>query len=328
MTARAQVVPNRSISGSVRDSAGRAIAGAEVSVADLKRRMLTGANGSFRFDSIVPGRYAIRARKIGFNPQTVQISVVDSSVTRADFGLVPSVQALPPIVSVVNRKGLWGHVDELGQGPLPGARVEVLGSGRSAQTDANGDFYVALPHGGRYMVSISKDSFSTRFVGVRIPDDSGRSIASQLERAGPLAKSQAWDILDLRQRQAWVPTKDRVLYTREDLEELRIEWIYDAVDRLGPQFGAREHYNRDCSVVIDGGPKTANISTLTIDDIETVEVYRGWGAVLSPVSAAVQPKSKKSKFKKAPPPVFSMKWKDAAMENYTRVCPAIFVWLR
>ena len=329
-TVRAQVVSNGSISGSVRDSAGRPVAGAEVSVPDLKRRMLTADNGSFRFDSIAPGQYSIRARKIAFNPQVVRLFVVDSSGAQADFRLVPSVQALPPIVSAVNRKGLWGHVDELGRGPLGGADVQVIGTGRAARTDANGDFYIALPHGGRYMVTIGKDSFTTRVVGVRIPDDSGRSLTSQLERAGPLARSQAWDLVDLRQRQAWVGQGDRVLYTREDLEASRIEWIYDAVNMAGPRLQARQSYNRDCSVVINGGPKTANLSTLTIDDVETVEVFRSYSSLLSPQITAAKPKSRQSKWKKSPPPAFASNWRFAAMENYyaERFCPAVFVWLR
>jgi hypothetical protein len=59
------------------------------------------------------------------------------------------------------------------------------------------------------------------------------------------------------------------------------ESVYDAVNMACGTlcFGTRScNEDRDCSVVVNGGPRTAKVSTLTVDEIETVEVhYRGGG---------------------------------------------------
>lgn len=329
-TLRAQVQPERRLFvGIVRDTAGSPLPGVEVSIPGLHRRAFTGSDGAFRFDTVPAGVHEVRARKIGFTAQ-VQRFLVDSGSPRPEFHLVPTVQALPAMVTAANRRGLSGHVDERGKGPLPGAVVHVLGTPREATTDANGDFQLTLQRGGSYMVSFTKDSFSIRLVSVRIPDDSGRNIVTQMDRATKaLAKDQAWILPDLRERQDWILPQDRVLYSHEDLERLKIEWIYDAVDMAGPKLRAREHYNHDCSVVVDGGPKTANLSTLTIDDVESVEIYRGFSPVPPSVRAAA-PRGKTSKWKKSQPPMFSGPWLPAAKDNFyaERYCPAVYVWMR
>jgi hypothetical protein len=316
------------LTGTVLDTTGRPLAQVEVSIPELRRRTFTGGDGAFRFDTVPVGTHELRARKIGFALQFVRMSF-DSANSRVEFRLVPVAQSLPPMVTSAGRRGLSGHVDERGKGSLPGAIVRVLGTGREATTDGNGDFHVTLQHGGSFMVSISKDSFDVRLVSVRIPDDSGRNIVSQLDRSAKVVKGQSWIVSDIAERQAWVLPKDRILYTHEDLERLGIEWIYDAVDMTGPKLGARQHFDRDCAVVVDGGPKTATLSALTIEDVESVEVYRTFARV-PPSVAAAAPKSKISKWKKSPPPNFIGPWANAAKDNYyaERYCPAVYVWLR
>jgi len=328
VSAGAQEPQRRVLTGTVVDTAGRPIAEAEVSIPELRRRTLTGMDGTFRFDTVPVGTREVRARKIGFAIQWIR-TPFDSANSRVAFRLVPITQALPAMVTSANRRGLSGHVDERGKGSLPGAIVRVLGTGREAVTDGNGDFQLTLQHGGSFMVSISKDSFDVRLVSVHIPDDSGRNIVSQLDRSTKVVKGQSWIVPDIAERQAWILPRDGQLYTHEELERLKIEWIYDAVDMVGPRLGARQHFDRECAVVLDGGPKTAHLSTLTIDDVESVEVYRTFAAVPPSVTAAA-PRSKTSKWKKSPPAAFMGLWADAAKENYyaERYCPAVYVWLR
>ena len=60
---------------------------------------------------------------------------------------------------------------------------------------------------------------------------------------------------------------------------MKIDWVYDAVNLA---FGALCYgssrscrSDRDCSVVVNGGPGTTSLAALTVDEIETVEVYGG-----------------------------------------------------
>ena len=58
-----------SISGTVKDAAGAAIDGAEVSLVHAQsvlRTTLTGSGGKFTFDNVAPGSYGVIVRKAGF----------------------------------------------------------------------------------------------------------------------------------------------------------------------------------------------------------------------------------------------------------------------
>src|SRR5260370_7700948 len=85
------------ISGSVTDSSGAAIVGAQVTLTNLgtseKRAQSTGADGLYAFPDLFPGRYKIDAEKAGFK-----------HVTRAE--VVVEVQQTP-------RTDLLSHVGEL-----------------------------------------------------------------------------------------------------------------------------------------------------------------------------------------------------------------------
>src|ERR1044071_7246784 len=53
-----------------------------------------------------------------------------------------------------------------------------------------------------------------------------------------------------------------------------IEWVYEAVRKgfaevhQGPAW-----IDTDCSVIVNGGPEIQDLAPLTVDDIESVEIY-------------------------------------------------------
>jgi protocatechuate 3,4-dioxygenase beta subunit len=58
-----------SVSGTVKDAAGAAVSGAEVSLVHAQavlRTTITGADGKFTFDNVAPGTYAINVAHSGF----------------------------------------------------------------------------------------------------------------------------------------------------------------------------------------------------------------------------------------------------------------------
>ena len=313
----------RLLVGIVVDTAGNPISGAEVIVPGLVRRIFTRMDGTFRLDSIRNGEHTMRARKLGYAPQVRKVKV-DSAGGVIGFALIPIVTALPSMVTSATRRGLSGYVGDLEMNAVEGAIVRVLGVGLSTRTDVAGNFF--LPAGtGRFMVSITKDSFLTKLVSVSIPDDSGRHVNAWL-MPGKIPKDEYWNVDDLRERQAWVRPKDRVLYTREDLARMKIEWVYDAVAREAPRFQFSEQFSRDCMVVADGGPEIVNLASLTVDDVESVEIYRTYPGALQTVAAAA-PQAKSSTVKGGNFVWFNNS-RRAVIENGARICPAVYVWLR
>jgi hypothetical protein len=313
------------VAGIVVDTLGNPIGGAEVTIPDLARRLHTRPNGTFRFDSIPRGKYDMRARKIGFAAAMKRVQV-DSSGGVGEFQLAPVTQALPPMISASSRIGVEGHVSDMNDHDVPGALVRVLGTGLDAITDSSGNFFVPA-EGGRYILSIAKDSFLTRLVGVTIPRDSGRRVDAWIARGQLASFEKMWVVENLRERQAWTKEQDRFLFTREDLARLGIEWIYDAIALTEEKFQPPSPYSRDCRVVINGGPETVNLPTLTIEDVESVEVYRDYSSSLvRPTVAAVTPR--KSVFNKGRGAAQVNDARRAIIQNGARNCPGVYVWLR
>ena len=314
----------RKIVGIVVDTSGVPIADAEITIPGLPRRLYSRGDGTFRFDSVPKGKYSMRARKLGYAPQVREFNI-DSLGGVATFALLPITRELPPMLTTAGQRGISGHVEDMNYASIPSATVKVLGQGLTTKTDQGGDFFLPAEPG-RYMLSIARDSFTTKLVGVTVPKDSGRHINAWLMGSlGPVPKEQAWNIPDLGERQAWVPLKDRVLFTREDLARLKIEWISDAVATTAPRFRQTEAYSRDCMVVVNGGPDIIDLSTLTIEDVETVEVYAGYGG--QPSIGAINAKGELNK-KIMNPFIWLSNSRFAQIENRTRRCPGTYVWLR
>jgi hypothetical protein len=59
----------RKVAGVVRDTAAVALDSVEVSITSLQRRVFSKADGTFLFTDVGPGKYEVRARKLGYGPQ-------------------------------------------------------------------------------------------------------------------------------------------------------------------------------------------------------------------------------------------------------------------
>jgi hypothetical protein len=333
VTAKPDKVPSALV-GFVVDTAGNGIEGAEVTVPELKRRTFTRYDGSFRIDSVRKGVFQMRARKIGYAAQVREFEV-DSLGGYAQFSLMPIVTGLAPMVSTATRRGLSGNVADMALHGIPDAVVKVLGAGMYAKTDVRGDFFLPVETG-RYMVAIEKDSFATKLVSVVIPPDSGRNINAWLMPGGKVEKEHFWNVVDLGQRQAWTKPQGKVLFTREDLVRMKIEWVSDAINTTETKFNDVNRFDRDCFAVVNGGPEMANMAAITIDDVESVEVYpigTGNSSLMTVEASKSQLKMVRPGFENSPRPKGGdFVWLDnaraARMANAARHCPLIYVWLR
>jgi len=170
MNAQAQ---SAALTGSVfKDSARRAIAGAEVTIPSLDLSTHTSDAGTFRLMNITPGTYLVVARHIGYEPVSVQLTFADSQLVRASFLLVPHVVLLDTVVATgkrafgvmrgfeerrvmrgghfvtrdeLEKRGSWRMSDVMAQ--MPGAQILRTGSGRAYLSSSRGA--VSLGRGGR-----------------------------------------------------------------------------------------------------------------------------------------------------------------------------------
>ncbi|HEV8148812.1 MAG TPA: carboxypeptidase regulatory-like domain-containing protein, partial [Gemmatimonadales bacterium] len=91
------------IQGQVRDSAGRAVAQAELVAAHddgvTRRQAVTDSQGAFRFGFLPPGRYRLAVRRIGYRPLSVsEVSVLAGRVEKLTLVLTATALALDSIV--------------------------------------------------------------------------------------------------------------------------------------------------------------------------------------------------------------------------------------
>lgn len=313
--------------GIVRDTAGNPLADAEVIIPGFARKLYSNADGTFRFEGIPGGKHRMRARKIGFAPQIREFSLGDDGGV-AEFELVPMARALPAMVSAAARLGISGVVGDTAYQAVPTAVVRLLANGLQVETDSLGAFYLpAKP--GRYLVSVTKPGFASKIVGVTVPDDSGRRLSVWLQpRSGPIPIREAHNVDDLQTRLAWTKPTDMLYYTHEDLVKRGMEWVYEAVQSAWSRSHPppREPYSRDCMVVVNGGPSITNLSYLTVDEVESVEIHVNGGSTRGRVGTTML--GRRGQKTTASPQAHS-NLDRYSIENGTRVCPpAVYVWLR
>lgn len=142
---RATVIAAGSVTGRVTDAqSGTGIAGARVLVEETRIGATTDESGRYRLTNVPAGEHRLTARRIGYVPGTVTVSVADNGEATADFRLegstnvlsevvvtgsiVPTeVKALPTPVTVVTARTIESqHVkgfDEILRLAVPGAVV-------------------------------------------------------------------------------------------------------------------------------------------------------------------------------------------------------------
>jgi len=328
VNARPNLPGANKLAGVVRDTMANALDGAEVAIPSLQRRIFAGADGAFRFENLKPGEYQVRARKIGFAPQ-VQSIVVNDSGGVSVFNLIPMPRSLAPVVSSAARGGLSGTVGDTAYRPLAGATIRVLGNAGSATTDSLGTFFIPL-RAGTYIASVVQPGYEYRLVSVMIPPDSGRAVTVFLAPLSkPVAHEEASNLFEFERRLELRSRNHSRVFTRPELQQMGVEWGLDAVRRgVGAVATGRDAtwVDADCSVIVNGGPKIVDLNTLTIDDIEMVEIYPGSqnpGAMPVSANARTGRPQRPSAVSIAP-----TAQRLAAWRNATKKCPLVYVWVR
>jgi hypothetical protein len=279
----------RTIVGVVRDAESRPLEDVEIRIGASNRSVRSGRNGSFRFDSIPAGKHDLRARRLGYEPQTRTVTVKEQGGVVV-FSLKAIPQSLTTVVTAVSRGGLSGIVTDSLLRPLPGAAVRVFGGDARTVTDSAGEFYMDV-RPGSFMVQVASPRHRTRLVSVTVPKDSGRRMAIGLQRGKAASARDQIAMREFAHRLAW-RVSPAVFFSRERLDNVpnkRLTALVRSVN-LTP-------YDESlCTAVVNGGPESAPLWYFDADEIEGLEVYPRGGRERQGGGA--------------------------------RACPVVFVWLR
>jgi len=215
-TAAAQS-PVATVQGTVRDTLGAPIAGAEVLIA--RRSAITSATGAFRVDSVAPGRYTLTVRNVGMLPVRELLQVPAAGITGLDYRMQPAGTILPTIEVRAERPGIYGTIVLFGDRPAPGARVQLVGQdGRVAMSDSAGRFAFQGLRQGSYMIWVTHPGYTERRISVMLARNEGRELAiALLPSTRIVSRGDIGVMEDLTKRLALGLPKERV--TREDLQK-------------------------------------------------------------------------------------------------------------
>lgn len=229
------------------------------------------ASGLMVFGGLMPGRYELTVRAIGYQSAVREVEVGAIAPARVIVKLDPAVVILPPVIVEGRRTGLYGIVTNDRLEPLEGARVELLGRrGRPVETDAAGEFDFPLAVGAN-LLRITHPGYRERRFSITIPEGGGQEVLVHLAgddgRGRVSGDGELAALRDLRSRLAWGNRRD--VMTRDDLARFGDLSICDmpilntvARDQRGTTLG-----------VVDGWEVTWNVCSFTADEVELVE----WG---------------------------------------------------
>jgi hypothetical protein len=193
----------RSIGGTVRDTAGAPLEGAELLFGN--RSVSTNAQGAYRIDSLRIGNVFLTVRFAGYVPIRATIRIEPTRPNDLSFVMTRAPFLLPPIVTEVRRTGIYGAVGDTFQRPLRGVRVQVAGvNGGVKFTDSLGAFAFPAADRGAYLVRMTYPGFGERRFPVELNPGEGRQIVAVLSPSRVSASREDDQVFDdLRRRLAF-----------------------------------------------------------------------------------------------------------------------------
>lgn len=128
------VAQSGTVQGIVRDSAGGLLASSIVSIDGTGFRTTTDARGAYRLEQVPAGRWTVRARRIGYVPAAVEVTLGGGATVTQDFTMARAAVQLAPVDVVVGSRARHTAAEELA---VP---VDVFGTeqiARIATTETN-----------------------------------------------------------------------------------------------------------------------------------------------------------------------------------------------
>jgi hypothetical protein len=171
LRAAAQGTPAR-LRGSVTDAVtNRALPGAMLDLTgdSLRRSLRSDDRGEFIL-ALPAGRYELTARRLGYQVTVTRVQMPDRDST-VTIRLAPAAVALPQVEVNAHLPAVYGAVARYNDlRPLSGARVQLIGSGKSIETDSAGRYRVPLQQPGTYVVRVAKAGYADQLLTLQVPD--------------------------------------------------------------------------------------------------------------------------------------------------------------
>jgi len=278
--ARAQAAADQktgSLVGVVVDTLGAPIRDASVLIASLRRTTRTLDDGTFRFDSLPSGLLRLTARAVGYIGPGENAIIVRGETARVSFRMLRLAASIAAMTVRASRPGLAGIVGDTAYHALDSVRVKALGKSALTTTDSVGGFYLPLKPGA-YMLRLDRTGFATQMVGVHMPDDSGKKVSVLMTPDGPM------DAVEIMRQMSLFELENRLLraspiryrtFSREALQRFGASDLLQSIGRATAQ-----RMSPDACAAINGGPETAPLWSIDLDDVEFVEAnLAGFGAM-------------------------------------------------
>jgi hypothetical protein len=295
----------RPVFGEVRDTSGTPLANVEVLALDEGRLARTGADGTFRLDSIAFGEQRFLFRQVGYHRIEVSL-LIRPAAEEIVIRMTPVAVVLDPVMVSARRTGVFGVVGDARYQALAGVEVLVVGGG-SAITDSSGQFNLPRVRAGTYMLRVRKRGYYALTRSLTLPRDDAMELSLLLmPLPGGLSRGRVtqlsgysprlgWALAESDSRQMRCRGGSSVLVTREELAEQGEGSLADALTRT--RTVSSKAYGRmellQYRVIIDGqnypGAPAAGVplddfrtpdegwplAGLRVEEVEAVEIYKG-----------------------------------------------------
>lgn len=272
----------RRILGVVRDSAGKGIARAEVSVAGDS--VTTVANDSGAFALAVnrkgSGTVVVRIRRLGYEPLEQPMTVPAVGDTSTTFTLSPVPQSLAAFHVVAQRTGIWGVVYDQAGVPMPGVQVDLLGAGpKAATTDSSGRFEFQMDNSGTFLLVARKPGYAYAQTSLTMNPHSGEEaeiVLHSLSKSDDVASGFGRMTSVFRETSMRIAFKASAaaVVTRDELLARDRPTLSFALCGTRAQLRAGRCPVQAGCVILNGDRRTAlPLDYFEVDDVESVELY-------------------------------------------------------
>lgn len=163
------------LEGTISDCSGSPLVGASVTIQGTLVQETVGANGVYKTGHAVPGSYDVVYSAPGYETQTITMNFVNGVLIEEHIQLVPAGGQVTFT--------LLGEVQDMSGNALPGAVLEISGSGNNYnfQADANGNFTADCFFEGDYDVLAGKWGYHTKVLTSESINQGSGTFVVQLE---------------------------------------------------------------------------------------------------------------------------------------------------
>lgn len=264
-----------STSGIVVDSAtGRSVAGVLVTFSGngLGQSVVSRDDGAFRLIGVTAGTYTLTARRLGFAPREMKLSIGDTTAR-----IVVSLVRVAALDTVIARRGT-GISGEVGTFrtlvPLADADLLVVGTSTRARTDSAGRFFIPLRTPGTYVVRARSDGYEPVALSVVVARDSTPRLMLLLDTAAAdrsNAHEAAWREFSDRARLRG--TKSAIV-SQAELANTGEIGLLEALQRVPAVANRQLRFGVLACLFVDGRPAPGpRLRQWDVEEVEAVEVY-------------------------------------------------------